>query len=295
MPIASARIEIESPDPELKFTARVISPPKDGEALVALSATRTGASGTAPVPVTDAIERCGTIPLPPYIRRPDRDPRAGEAPATDDAADRERYQTVFAKESGAAAAPTAGLHFTPGLFDALRARGVSTATLTLHVGLGTFQPVRLEDQDDISRHRIHSELYRIPIETRREIAALRKRGGRLIAIGTTVVRALEHAALWAEPDHETGPAIESSCDLFITPGFRFREVDLLLTNFHLPKSTLLMLVSAFCGRERLLGAYRDAIARGYRLYSYGDAMLISRSNAEPGAERGPGSDSGGSR
>ncbi len=200
------------------------------------------------------LERSGTVPLPPYLGR-----EAEER-------DRERYQTVFAREPGAVAAPTAGLHFDEALLRALRERGVEQATLTLHVGAGTFLPVREEDP---TRHRMHSERYRIPPTLVAAVERCRARQGRVVAVGTTVVRALESAAL--DGRLRSG---EGDTELFIAPGFAFRVVDALFTNFHLPRSTLLMLVSAFAGRERVLAAYRHAVRERYRFYSYGDAMLI---------------------
>jgi len=204
----------------------------------------------------EALERAGRLPLPPYIER---------APNPEDA---ERYQTVFARAPGSAAAPTAGLHFTPALFDALAARGVERVTLTLDVGPGTFLPVREENLD---AHKMHLERYRLPEATAERIEATRRRGGRVIAVGTTVVRTLEAATDPESGQLRTG---ESDTALFIRPGFVFRQVDALITNFHLPRSTLLMLVSAFAGRERTLAAYREAVEAGYRFFSYGDAMLI---------------------
>jgi S-adenosylmethionine:tRNA ribosyltransferase-isomerase len=204
------------------------------------------------------VERHGRMPLPPYILR-----ARGAAPERD--ADREAYQTVFARASGAVAAPTAGLHFTPELLAALAARGVERASVTLHVGLGTFQPVAVADT---SEHRMHSERFELPQATVQAVAAARARGGRVVAAGTTTLRALESAAL--------GGSLQAGAretDLFITPGFRFRVVDLLVTNFHLPRSTLLMLVSAFAGYEHVRALYAEAIERGYRFYSYGDAQL----------------------
>ena len=206
-----------------------------------------------------AIERHGTIPLPPYIRRDGNDTR--------DAGDRERYQTVYARADGAVAAPTAGLHFTPELLERLRAKGIATAALTLHVGPGTFQPVRVSRIED---HRLLPEEFRLPGETAIAVAACRARGGRVVAVGTTVVRVLEGRA---RDDGGVEPG-EGWCGTYITPGHRFRAVDALLTNFHLPRTSLLILVSAFAGRERILAAYDEAIARGLRFYSYGDAMLI---------------------
>jgi S-adenosylmethionine:tRNA ribosyltransferase-isomerase len=197
------------------------------------------------------------MPLPPYIAR-----AAG-------AADRERYQTVYAREAGAVAAPTAGLHFDAGLLARLAAKGVASAHVTLHVGAGTFQPVRV---DDISEHRMHFERVTVPAGVVAAIARTRAAGGRVVAVGTTVVRSLETAALGG-----TLAPFEGETDIFITPGFRFRAVDALVTNFHLPESTLMMLVSAFAGRERVLAAYRQAVAGRYRFFSYGDAMFIEPS------------------
>lgn len=200
------------------------------------------------------LDRHGAVPLPPYLRR-----QAAES-------DRDRYQTVFASERGAVAAPTAGLHFTEPLLQRIKDAGVEIATLTLHVGLGTFMPIRV---DDPLQHKMHTERYCIPPETAAAIERCRARGGRVIAVGTTVARTLEHAA--------DGMTVKPGCgetDIFIYPGYRFQVVDALLTNFHLPKSTLLMLVAAFAGREQILDAYRVAIARGFRFYSYGDAMFI---------------------
>lgn len=200
------------------------------------------------------LERLGHMPLPPYIRR------------EDDAADRERYQTIFARYPGAIAAPTAGLHFTPELLTALAEARVRTAEITLHVGVGTFRPVTAQVIDE---HRMDAECYSIPEETAAAVRQARAVGGRIVAVGTTVVRTLESAV---EDDGElrTGPG---RTELFIRPGFRFRAVDALITNFHLPRSTLLMLVCAFAGREPVLQAYVEAVGQGYRFYSYGDAML----------------------
>ena len=199
------------------------------------------------------MERHGHVPLPPYITHGDTDH------------DAQRYQTVFAKNPGAVAAPTAALHFDEGVLAALDARGVQRAAVTLHVGAGTFQPVKTED---IAQHRMHSEWYEVPEATQEAIAQLRARGGRLVAAGTTTVRTLES---WASTGRASGDT-----DIFITPGFRFREVDLLVTNFHLPKSTLLMLVSAFAGYEPMMKLYRHAVEARYRFFSYGDAMLLAR-------------------
>lgn len=206
--------------------------------------------------VADYLEQHGELPLPPYIAR---------LPA---AQDESRYQTVYARETGAVAAPTAGLHFDQGMLERLDAAGIERAFLTLHVGAGTFQPVR---SANIEQHRMHPERYRIPEQTAQAVARARARGGRVVAVGTTSLRALESAA------HGGGvlPG-DGETALFITPGFRFRVADALVTNFHLPRSTLLMLVSAFAGREHVLAAYRHAVRERYRFYSYGDAMLIQR-------------------
>lgn len=201
------------------------------------------------------LERHGHVPLPPYIARPD---------TTDD---RERYQTVYADAAGSVAAPTAGLHFTTALLAAIEANGAQVARLTLHVGLGTFRPVTALDP---ARHRMDAEPYVVPEAAARAIAAARERGGKVWAVGTTTTRVLESAA--AEDGRVRAGAGATS--LFIRPGYTFRAVDRLLTNFHLPRSTLLMLVCAFAGTERTLAAYREAALRGYRFYSYGDAMAV---------------------
>ncbi|MFQ5894944.1 MAG: tRNA preQ1(34) S-adenosylmethionine ribosyltransferase-isomerase QueA [Nitrospinota bacterium] len=201
----------------------------------------------------------GEVPLPPYLKRP---------PVPED---RERYQTVYARREGAVAAPTAGLHFTPELLDRLEAQGVRVARLTLHVSYGTFRPVRVEDPAD---HRMESEAYCVPPETAEAVNAARREGGRVVAVGTTCVRALESAALAEGGRGEVLEPRAGETDLFIREGHRFRAVDALLTNFHLPRSTLLMLVAAFAGRERVLRAYGVAREMGYRFYSYGDSMLI---------------------
>ncbi|RJF90824.1 tRNA preQ1(34) S-adenosylmethionine ribosyltransferase-isomerase QueA [Sphingomonas cavernae] len=208
-------------------------------------------------PVEVLLERAGTMPLPPYI--------AGKR-ATD-AQDREDYQTMFAREAGAVAAPTAALHFTPGLIAALEAAGVETATLTLHVGAGTFLPVKVEDTE---AHRMHAEWGRIDAVTAERLNAVRAGGGRLIAVGTTSLRLIESAA---GEDGLVRP-FDGDTAIFITPGYRFKAIDGLMTNFHLPRSTLFMLVSALMGRERMQAAYAHAIASGYRFYSYGDASLL---------------------
>jgi len=208
-------------------------------------------------PVETLLERAGTMPLPPYI--------AGKRPT--DAQDRKDYQTIFAEKDGAVAAPTASLHFTPDLLARINAAGISRETLTLHVGAGTFLPVKAEDTDD---HIMHSEWGRIDAETADRLNTLRANGGRLIAVGTTVLRLLESAA------NEDGiiQPFEGDTDIFITPGYRFRAVDGLMTNFHLPKSTLFMLVSALMGSERMQAAYAHAIDHAYRFYSYGDSSLL---------------------
>ena len=197
-----------------------------------------------------ALLSAGSTPLPPYIRGWVGDP--------------ERYQTIFADTEGSAAAPTAGLHFTPRLLDAFRAHGIGLATLVLHVGLDTFRPVSV---DDPHAHALHREWYTLPADLQSEVQAVRARGGRIVAVGTTSVRALES---WARSGQTEGWT-----DLFILPGHQFRLVDALMTNFHLPRSSLLMLVSAFAGREHILAAYQAAIRERYRFYSFGDAMLIA--------------------
>jgi S-adenosylmethionine:tRNA ribosyltransferase-isomerase len=208
-----------------------------------------------PEPAAAFFERWGAVPLPPYIARPP------------DAQDRERYQSPFARVPGAVAAPTASLHFDAALLAALAARGVKSTQLTLHVGAGTFHPVRSEALEE---HRMHAEWYEVPAATAAAIASTRAAGGRIVAVGTTVARALESAV--ADPAGVRAGHGETR--LFITPGYRFRAIDGLLTNFHLPGSTLLMLVAAFAGREAVLAAYQHAIAQRYRFFSYGDAMLV---------------------
>ncbi len=209
-----------------------------------------------PNPVLDVLDRLGRLPLPPYIEH---------TPTADDEA---RYQTVYANEPGAVAAPTAGLHFDDAMLDALREQGIRTARVTLHVGAGTFQPVRV---DDIAEHTMHSERYTIPPGTVDAIQETRDRGGRVVAVGTTSLRALEAATQSGNLHAGSGET-----DIFITPGYRFRVVDALLTNFHLPRSTLLMLVSAFAGVDSIRAAYAHAIAGRYRFFSYGDAMFLER-------------------
>ena len=213
-------------------------------------------------PLETWLARYGKLPLPPYITR------------AADAADDERYQTVFARESGSVAAPTAGLHFDAPLLDAIAARGAHLARVTLHVGAGTFQPVRTENLDE---HVMHAERYFVPEDTVAAIAAARSRGARVVAVGTTSLRALESAATPAGEVRAGG----GETRLFITPGYRFRVVDALLTNFHLPRSTLLMLVSAFAGMDAIRAAYAEAVAAKMRFFSYGDAMFIThRSEAD---------------
>jgi S-adenosylmethionine:tRNA ribosyltransferase-isomerase len=242
------------------------------------------AGGADPSSVDDffaVLGRIGHIPLPPYIDRPDRPE------------DREQYQTVYAKAPGSVAAPTAGLHFTPETLERLRQRGIEVAELTLHVGLGTFQPVRTEV---VEEHRLHTEWFEISPEAAERIQRALDAGRRIVAVGTTTVRTLEYAALRAStniarndaiPERSSEPELSLSdrrapritaqrgeADIFIYPGFPFQVVGAMLTNFHLPKSTLLMLVSAFAGRERVLQAYEHAVSKRYRFYSYGDCMFV---------------------
>jgi S-adenosylmethionine:tRNA ribosyltransferase-isomerase len=217
-------------------------------------------------PVADffaRVERIGHVPLPPYIHRDDR--------ASD--RDRDRYQTVYAQPRGSVAAPTAGLHFTPEILEQIRGRGIEIAEITLHVGLGTFQPVRVEKVED---HKLHREWYQIPTEAARAINRAKAEGRRVVAVGTTTVRTLEYAAKHLA-ERTGGNRVEAGpgeADVFIYPGYGFRIVDALLTNFHLPQSTLLMLVCALGGKELVMAAYRHAVQAGYRFYSYGDCMFI---------------------
>ena len=239
--------------PEL--APRVVEAPVDGAVRLDF--------GPDQAALAAALERAGEIPLPPYIARPD-----GPRPE-----DREDYQPIFARTPGAVAAPTASLHFTPALLAALEARGVTRATLTLHVGAGTFLPLRGEDP---RAQRLHAEWGEVTPESAAAINAARARGGRVVAIGTTALRLLETAA---REDGTVAP-FRGLTDIFLLPGHRFRGADLLLTNFHLPRSTLFMLVCAFGGTERVKAAYRHAVTAGYRFYSYGDACLIERDDAE---------------
>jgi S-adenosylmethionine:tRNA ribosyltransferase-isomerase len=240
------RLFFGSTDQATQLEAEVIARGEFGERTLRFS------------PVADffaAVEQIGHVPLPPYIGR------------SDTPADRERYQTVFAREKGSVAAPTAGLHFTRAIFGRIRERGIEMAEVTLHVGLGTFQPVRAEV---VEENKLHREWYAVNEEASRKINAALDSGRRVVAIGTTTVRTLEFAA------QESGRMAEQSgeADLFIYPGFQFRVVGAMLTNFHLPKSTLLMLVSAFAGREKTLAAYKHAVEEKYRFYSYGDCMFV---------------------
>jgi S-adenosylmethionine:tRNA ribosyltransferase-isomerase len=219
-----------------------------------------------PEPLQDWLQHAGQLPLPPYIQRP---------PGADDL---QRYQTVFARELGAVAAPTAGLHFDEALLGSLRARGIEFGHITLHVGAGTFQPVRV---DDVLQHKMHSEWLSVDAGLVDQVQRTRAAGGRVIAVGTTVVRALESALQGGELQ-----PFEGDTRIFIYPGYRIRSVDLLLTNFHLPESTLLMLVSAFAGKSRVFAAYEHAVRERYRFFSYGDAMLLfpqEHIQQEPGA------------
>ena len=222
----------------------------EGEGFYVVTLDREGAALEA------ALARAGRIPLPPYIRR---------APSEQD---RERYQTIWARAPGSAAAPTAGLHFTEAVLARLSERGVARTAVTLHVGPGTFLPIR---GDSVEGHRMHGERYAVSPEAAEAVAAARARGGRVVAVGTTSVRTLESA--WREGAVQPGPG---RTELFVRPGHAFRAVDALVTNFHLPRSTLLMLVCAFGGTERVLAAYREAVAARYRFFSYGDAMLLLR-------------------
>jgi S-adenosylmethionine:tRNA ribosyltransferase-isomerase len=244
------RLVFPAPDGGIALEAEVVERGKFGERLLAFAPPKDANDDFFAV-----LDRIGHVPLPPYIHRDDAD------------ADRERYQTVFARERGSVAAPTAGLHFTPAMLDTLKARGVEIAHVTLHVGLGTFAPLRVDRVDEV---RLHSERYTISEQAADAIRRTRAEKRRVVAVGTTVVRTLESAA------RETGEvkAHSRETEIFIAPGFKFRIVDALLTNFHLPQSSLLMLVSAFAGREHVLAAYRHAVLERYRFFSYGDCMFI---------------------
>lgn len=218
-----------------------------------------------PRPVLEILEAIGHMPLPPYIDRPDED------------ADKERYQTVYNQKPGAVAAPTAGLHFDEPLLAKIRAKGVETAFVTLHVGAGTFQPVRVEKIED---HHMHSEYAEVPQEVVDAIAATRARGGRVIAVGTTSVRSLESAAKVTLAQGKPLEPFFSDTDIFIFPGYEFQIVDAMVTNFHLPESTLIMLVSAFAGYDQVMAAYQAAVEEQYRFFSYGDAMFVTRRQVE---------------
>ena len=252
------------PGKKIPIGELLVFPASDGEIVLKAEVVERGERGERVIrfePVADfyaALEKIGHMPLPPYIHR-------GDAPS-----DRERYQTVFARERGSVAAPTAGLHFTPQVLEGLAARGVEVAYLTLHVGLGTFAPLRVERIDQVHLHR---ERYEMSAETALALNRARREGRRIIAVGTTSVRTLEAAAL-AAPDSDLQPGTGST-DIFIAPGFEFRLVGALLTNFHLPQSSLLMLASAFAGRERVLAAYEHAVQRQYRFFSYGDCMFLA--------------------
>jgi len=238
--------------------AVMLERPRDAEGRPALEWTvRLEELGSDAEDVLSVLDRYGTVPLPPYIHR------EGSEGAV---VDRERYQTVYARRPGAVAAPTAGLHFTPELLASLERAGVRTARVTLHVGPGTFRPIEV---DRVEEHRMHSERFELPEETVRAVEETRAGGGRVICVGTTVVRVLEAVAKEGKLH-----ALKGRTDIYIYPGFRFRVVDGLLTNFHLPRSSLLVLVSAFAGVEKVRELYREAIEEGYRFYSYGDAMLL---------------------
>jgi S-adenosylmethionine:tRNA ribosyltransferase-isomerase len=236
---------------------------EDGRLVVKLAEKTPAGQWTVLVPrpadLLKTLQEIGRTPLPPYVRR--SEDRSLEAD------DRERYQTVYARQTGAVAAPTAGLHFTEVLLQALREQGVGTAQITLHVGLGTFQPIKVAD---VRRHRMHAEFFSIDAKAAARIAEVKRAGGRVVAVGTTSCRALETAA--ASPQG-FGPC-QGESRLYVYPPYTFKMTDALLTNFHLPRSTLLLLVAAFAGRERILGTYQEARQSGYRFYSYGDAMLI---------------------
>ena len=245
------RLVFPAPDGSIALEAEVVERGKFGERLLEFAPLKNASDD-----FFAALDRIGHMPLPPYIHRDDA------------AADRERYQTVFARERGSVAAPTAGLHFTPELLESLKRRGVEIAQVTLHVGLGTFAPLRVDRVDEV---RLHSERFTISEPAAAAVRRARAEGRRVVAVGTTVVRTLESVA------RETSEvkAHSGETEIFIAPGFEFRVVDALLTNFHLPQSSLLMLVSAFAGRERVLAAYRHAIDAQYRFFSYGDCTFVA--------------------
>ncbi len=246
------RLVFPAPDGSIALEAEVLKRGKFGDRLLRFAPPKNQDGDFFSV-----IERIGHTPLPPYIHREDVE------------ADRERYQTVYARERGSVAAPTAGLHFTPPMLEAIAARGVEIARITLHVGLGTFAPIRVERVKDV---RLHRERYTLSAETAEAVNRALGEGRRIVAVGTTVVRTLEACARRAE-SRELEPH-SGATEIFISPGFEFRVVSALLTNFHLPQSSLLMLVSAFAGRERVLAAYRHAVESHYRFFSYGDCMFI---------------------
>jgi S-adenosylmethionine:tRNA ribosyltransferase-isomerase len=256
-PLGGARYEaMVSPGGKLKPGRRVtIAAGFEAEILETTERRTRVVRLESELPIDEAIDRYGHIPLPPYIERPD---------AREDA---DRYQTVFAREKGSVAAPTAGLHFTPELLSALGARGVAIAEILLHVGAGTFKPV---EADDPSKHEMHEERYRVSAEAANTINDRRAAGGRVWAVGTTTIRTLETVAT----DEGRVQPSEGDTSIFIRPGHRFRAVDRIVTNFHLPRSTLIMLVAAFAGYELTMRAYREAVAQRYRFYSYGDAMAV---------------------
>ncbi len=244
-------LDFPAPSGEILLRAQVIASGEFGERILQFDA--------AP-DFYGALEKIGHMPLPPYIHR------------QDGAEDRERYQTIYAAQQGSVAAPTAGLHFTPEILATIAARGVQLAHLTLHVGLGTFAPLRV---DSLSQIRLHSEPYTLPAATADALNQARSQGSRIVAVGTTAVRTLEHCALIAEQADRPLQQHSGETSIFLSPGHRFRLVDAMLTNFHLPQSSLLMLVSAFAGRQSVLQAYQHAVQNRYRFFSYGDCMFIA--------------------